>query len=59
MVEADLRGWLSVMGVVLPEEQTARILEEAERVPRPYTTTDGTVTFASSAHLVTGMKRQR
>jgi hypothetical protein len=30
MVEADLRGWLPVMGVNLTEEQIERILEEAE-----------------------------
>jgi len=54
MVEADLRGWLPVMGVVLPEEQIARILEEAEPVLKPYVTTDGTVAFDTSAHIVTG-----
>jgi hypothetical protein len=31
MVEADLRGWLPVMGVFLPEEQIGRILDEAEQ----------------------------
>lgn len=56
MVEADLRGWLPVMGVVLLEEQIARILEQAERVLRPYVTTDGTATFDTSAHIVTGTK---
>ena len=56
MVEADLRGWLPVMGVVLPEEQIARILEEAELVLRPYVTTDGTVAFDTSVHIVTGKK---
>ena len=56
MVEADLRGWLPVMGVVLPEEQIARILEEAELVLRPYVSTDGTVAFDTSAHIITGKK---
>jgi SAM-dependent methyltransferase len=56
MVEADLRGWLPLMGVLLPEEQIARILEEAEHVLRPYVSTDGTVAFATSAHIVTGTK---
>lgn len=56
MVEADLRGWLPVMGVVLGEEQIARILEEAELVLRPYVTPDGTVAFETSAHVVTGAK---
>jgi SAM-dependent methyltransferase len=56
MVEADLRGWLPVMGVVLPEEQIARILEEAEHVLSSYVTKDGSVAFGASAHLVTGTK---
>lgn len=49
MVEADLRGWLPVMGVVLPEEQIQRILEEAEQ---------GAMAFDLPAHIVTGVKRQ-
>lgn len=56
MVEADLRGWLPVMGVVLPEEQISRILEEAEHVFRPFVNADGTVAFDTSAHIVTGTK---
>lgn len=56
MVEADLRGWLPLMGVVLPEDQIARILREAEQVLAPYVRTDGTVVFATSAHIVTGTK---
>lgn len=56
MVEADLRGWLPVMGVVLPEDQIRRILEEAEHVLDPYLTPDGRVTFESFAHIVTGTK---
>jgi len=56
MVEADLRGWLPVMGVVLGEEQIARILEEAEVILRPYVAPDGTVAFEISAHVVTGAK---
>lgn len=56
MVEADLRGWLPIMGVVLGEEQIDRILEEAEVILRPYVTPDGTVAFETSAHVVTGAK---
>jgi SAM-dependent methyltransferase len=50
MVEADLRGWLPVMGVVLHEDQIDRILNEAEDV-----LADGKVVFNSPAHIVTGM----
>jgi SAM-dependent methyltransferase len=51
-VEAELRGWLPVMGVVLPERQIDRILAEAETVLARYLTTDGLV-FDLSAHLAT------
>ena len=53
MVEADLRGWLPVMGVHLTEDQIAGLLREAERDLRAYAAADGRVTFDLSAHLVT------
>ena len=55
MVEADLRGWLPVMGVTLPEEQIDRILAEAEEVLAAYVTPDGSVVFDAPAHIVTGV----
>lgn len=56
MVEADLRGWLPVMGVNLSEEQIRQILDEAEAALRSYTMSDGQVRFDISAHIVTGRK---
>ena len=56
MVEADLRGWLPVMGVHLTEEQISRILDEAGRVLSSYVTDDGSVEFASPAHIVSGSR---
>lgn len=56
MVEADLRGWLPVMGVVLTEEQIARILEAAEQTLSRYATGEGAASFGTSAHIVTGIK---
>lgn len=56
MVEADLRGWLPVMGIVLDEEQIQRILAEAESALGRYVTAEGSVVFDSSAHIVTGSK---
>ena len=56
MVEADLRGWLPVMGVILTEEQIGRIMQEAERDLGSYATADGRAAFDVSAHLVTAMK---
>jgi SAM-dependent methyltransferase len=56
MVEADLRGWLPVMGVKLTEEEIGRVLNEAENVLDSYVTDDGRVTFEVRAHLVTAKK---
>jgi SAM-dependent methyltransferase len=56
MVEADLRGWLPVMGVILTEDQIGRILQDAEHALSSYATADGRVTFRLSAHLVTANK---
>lgn len=56
MVEADLRGWLPLMGVILPEEQIARILREAEHLLKPYVTGQGAMAFEVSAHIVTGTR---
>jgi ubiquinone/menaquinone biosynthesis C-methylase UbiE len=56
MVEADLRGWLPVMGVVLSEEQITRMLEEAEHALRAYVTAERRVAFDLPAHIVTGIR---
>jgi hypothetical protein len=56
MVDADLRGWLPVMGVVLTERQIDRIMQEAEDVLGSYLTAEGRVVFESPAHLVTAIK---
>jgi SAM-dependent methyltransferase len=56
MVEADLRGWLPVMGVLLSEDQIGRILQEAEQALGSYATADGRAAFHLSAHLVTAKK---
>lgn len=56
MVEADLRGWLPVMGVFLNEGQIQQILEEAETLLAKYVTAEGKVVFNSPAHIVTGFK---
>lgn len=56
MVEADLRGWLPVMGIVLEEEQIQRTLVEAERALKAYATAEGEVKFNTPAHIVTGTR---
>lgn len=57
MVEADLRGWLPVVGVILSEDQITRILDHAPTMLRTFVTPDGTVQFETRAHIVTGTKR--
>jgi SAM-dependent methyltransferase len=56
MVEADLRGWLPVMGVLLEDHQVQNILEKAELALADYVTGDGDVVFDAPAHIVTGAK---
>lgn len=56
MVEADLRGWLPLMGIVLDEALIQRILTEAQCALRGYVTAQGNVEFDLSAHIVTGSK---
>jgi SAM-dependent methyltransferase len=57
MVDAELRGWFPVAGVVLPEETIQAILHEAESDLRPYAQDDGRVAFDAPAHIVTATKR--
>jgi SAM-dependent methyltransferase len=56
MVEADLRGWLPMVGITLTEDQISRLLAEAERVLGCYVTADGRVAFQLSVHLITAQK---
>ncbi len=56
MVEADLRGWLPVMGVELEEQQIQAVLEEAEHALQEYVTTDGQIMFDSPAHIMVGTR---
>ncbi|HEY7518057.1 MAG TPA: methyltransferase domain-containing protein [Methylomirabilota bacterium] len=54
MVEADLRGWLPVLGVVLSEDQITGILEQAPSTLHAFVAADGAVQFEMRAHIVTG-----
>ena len=56
LVEADLRGWLPVMGVILDDAVIEQILTEAEDALGQYVTADGEsgeMVFAAPAHIVT------
>ena len=52
MIEAELRGWLPVMGVLLTEDQISNILKEAENALGSYVTPEGRISFDVSAHIV-------
>jgi ubiquinone/menaquinone biosynthesis C-methylase UbiE len=52
MIEADLLGWLPLMGVNLSEEQTVTILKEAEQVFGKYVNGDGRMEFDLAAHII-------
>lgn len=56
LVEADLRGWLPLMGVNLPEDQIVEILDEADKELSEYSTTDGMMVFDMPAHIIIGTK---
>ncbi len=53
MVEADLRGWLPVMGVSLDDDLIELILDEADDVLSEYVTADGEMVFDAPAHIIT------
>ena len=55
-VEAEIRGWLPVMGVALPEPTINRILIEAENVLARYAMPAGGLAFDVSAHVVSSRK---
>jgi SAM-dependent methyltransferase len=60
MVEADLRGWFPLMGIVLREDLIAEILRHAEVELQPFVTHEaGGVAFASPALLATATSVNR
>ncbi len=56
LIEADLRGWLPVMGIALDESMIQQILAEAETTHRAYIDPQGRAVFALSAHILSGKR---
>jgi SAM-dependent methyltransferase len=54
-VEADLRGWLPIMGIHLTEADIGGILDAAEDALAGYVTADGQFAFDMTAHIVTAV----
>lgn len=55
MLEADLRGWLPVMGVVLDNDLVESILDEADDALGAYVGDGGEMSFDAPAHIVTAL----
>ena len=53
-VRTEIKGW--TLADLIDHAQYERLLDEAETALQPYTTADGTVTFAALAHIVTARK---
>ncbi|MDX1455822.1 MAG: methyltransferase domain-containing protein [Gammaproteobacteria bacterium] len=56
MVEADLRGWLPVMGVILDDDTIEAILAAAGEALGDFVAANGEVVFTAPAHIITGRK---
>ena len=54
LVEADLRGWFPMVGVVLDEDTIRRTLAEAEIALGAYADSRGELAFEISAHVLSG-----
>jgi SAM-dependent methyltransferase len=57
MLEVDLVGWLPAVGVHLSAGAVESIIQEGERLLQPYVRADGSVEFASPAHVAVAGKR--
>jgi ubiquinone/menaquinone biosynthesis C-methylase UbiE len=53
MIEADVRGWLPVIGIVLKEDEIQEIFNQAADLLSEYISPNGEVTFDITAHVVT------
>jgi SAM-dependent methyltransferase len=56
MLEADLRGWLPLVGIVIAEPQIEALLARAEEVFRPYVDAHGVLLCPAPAHIVSGTR---
>jgi ubiquinone/menaquinone biosynthesis C-methylase UbiE len=56
LVNAELRGWLPIMGVELSEGQIQSVLTAAEKALRPFVGLAGELSFDMSAHLATATR---
>ena len=57
MLDADVKGWLPLMGVTLSNEEVDRIFEEAEQELSSFLTPDGSIAFDLPAHIISGTRQ--
>lgn len=55
-VEAELRGWLPLMGIALEESRIAEILAASEATLARYVEADGALDFAAPALVASGLR---
>jgi hypothetical protein len=53
MVDAELRGFMPLAGILLSDDQVNRVFDEATGALGAYAASDGSVSFDSPAHIVT------
>ena len=58
LVEADLRGWLPMVGVALDEDTIQRVLGEAAIALGAYADSRGELAFEISAHVLSGARSE-
>jgi SAM-dependent methyltransferase len=56
MLDADIKGWLPLMGVTLSIEEIDQIFDEAEQELSSFVAPDGSVAFDLPAHITSGSK---
>ena len=56
MVEVELRGWLPLFDIHLPDDKIAVILEKSDERLSKYTTSSGEAVFPTRAHVFTATK---
>ncbi|HYJ08593.1 MAG TPA: methyltransferase domain-containing protein [Polyangiaceae bacterium] len=56
MLEADLRGWLPLVGIVIAEPQIEALLARAEEAFHPYVDAHGVLLCPAPAHIVSGTR---
>ena len=59
MMEAELRGWLQVCGIVLEDAQIEGLLAEAEHALRDFVSADGRAVFEMPGHIAACTKERR